>query len=265
MAFNLEVTITGLCVFRPRPTSDPEVMDVFMVAPTSHHAGNGHTIPRHYPRVFYDAAYATGSEIPPGQHHHRISLEEAVLDLSELRGKERKVPEIQYLLDIGHFAPHPLPLPNQKEPPNLAARLTLPPGSAKSPDPRPSWKLEWPDKEEKMPKAAWHVVWTISRIDGTELKWELKGLNGTPGQPLVPLHEIDGKIKLLISNVIYKESLPELPDEFPPRPGTVLEHFRAYQDLYTGEPPWPDLIYTGPGAPEGPGGTPYSCLPSGGK
>lgn len=69
-------------------------------------------------------------------------------------------------------------------------------------------------------------------------------------------------ISLLISNTVRRESSHELQGGPAPTPKTPMPHFHAFADLYDKPGPWPDLIYEGP--PAGPGGTPYTCLPSGG-
>lgn len=268
MSFNLEVTITGLCVFRPEPAppAAAKVMDVLMLELASPH-------PRHYPRVFYDAAY--DSSTPAGTAWRRIALDDAVLDLSGFAGPGGSVGPITDLVDTGALAGGQT-LPQRADEKNnqgkvlfLACRVTLPPGSAASPSPTGPWELQQkgppPTTLKTLPKAAWHVVWTVTGIPTDQLDWELRGLRDAEGQPLVPLHPIPpkkGKIKLLISNVVREESKPQLLKGVAPATGKPMPHFDAYQHIYGAPGPWPELVYMGNPAPPGSG---YSCLPSGGK
>jgi hypothetical protein len=258
MSFNLEVTITGLCVFRVRPADD--AMDVLMVA------AGGHA--RHYPRVFYNAAYDNPNPVPLGSTQRRISLEDTVLDLSTFAGQGGVLGPIPDLVDLDFVTPltdaEVLAAPSGLA--GLACRVTLPRGFVSSPNPSGPWDLQVKGKPtQRYTDAAWHVVWTVSGITATELRWELDGLRDPYGQQLVPLYPKNGKIKLLISNVVLAESKPALMAGVRPAKGTPMTHFDAYHLLYTKEKPWPaELIYDGLPAPLG-SGAPYSCLPSGGK
>jgi hypothetical protein len=265
MGFNLEVTITGLCVFRPDPANN--VMDVLMVG-SSHH-------PRHYPRVFYDAAH--DSSTPIGKASRRISLDESVLDLSQFKGAGGNLGPVPDLVDTGAIA-QPKKLPSradEKDKKNqkalvLSSRVTLPPGSITSPKPSGPWELQLGGTTlGSLPHAAWHVVWTITGIQTAQLDWELKGLRDSYGQQLQPLKPLppppppqDGWIRLLISNVVLEESEPFLMLGVNPGPKSPMPHFDAYQEIYGASGAWPDLVFMGNQSP--PPGTPYSCLPSGG-
>jgi hypothetical protein len=253
MSFDLEVTITGLCVFRPREAE--AVMDVLMIeAPANHE--------RHYPRVFYNAAYDSPM-VPLGPDSRRISLEGSVLDLSGVDGQGGALPAMPDLVDLKPFTTALTDAAVLAGPPGVGCRVSLPPGLPTSPNPSGPWELQEAAKTTLLPKRAWHVVWTISGINGPELNWQLQGLGDPYGQLLVPLYPKNGKIKLLVSNVVENESKPMLLNAVQPAKDTPMPHFDAYQALYGTPNPWPKLIYKGPPALAG-AGNPYSCLPSGG-
>jgi hypothetical protein len=268
--FNLEVTVTGLCLFLPR--GDKGKMHVLMVAPVIDPSEGAEATEPHYPRVFYDAAL--DSQVNPDQFWRAVPLESSILDLSGFPGQGvpasiPEIPEIPYLVDVRDYAPAPLPdpeaIPNPI--PNLACRLTLPRGWVTTPSPSEPWELQGPPGQNKsLGFAAWYVVWTVPCVPGSELSWKLDSLRPNyPVEPLAPLHpDKDGMIRLLVSNAVRKESTHRLLPAPRPNRGTPMPHFRAFRDVYPGRPPWPKLVYTGSPA-DGPGATPYTCLPSGGK
>jgi hypothetical protein len=264
--FNLEITITGLCLFKAGQSK----MHVLMVAPLVAPGGN---MERHYPRVFYDAAYDSG--INPGTLYRVVPLEGTILDLSGLQlqapGPTPDISKIQYLVDVSKYAANTLPDPETAQVPNLACRVSLPPGSPQTPNPVGPWNLSaaGPIQAATLTKAAWKVVWTVSGIQDTQLNWQLKPLSaGTPVEALPPLQPktVQGNrlIRLTISNVVREESSHQPATCIAPNTNANLTHFRAFGDLY-GATAWPDLTYTGPPPPPcPPTGTPYTCLPSGG-
>ncbi|SRR5712692_141128 len=259
--FTLEVTISGLCVFLPRPTK----MHVLMPGGGSGH-GSAHAMERHYPRVFYDAAYDNPDPgaLPTGAAYSAVSLEDRVLDFATPqapRGTVSGLPKL--LLDLSSFTPE-LPDPETGKIRNLGARVTLPPGTAECPDPQGAWELSWGGMTTRLERVAWHVVWTTTGMDGTSLFWRLESLNDVPGQPLRPLYPKAGYIKLLVSHVPRAESKPgPLHRGIPPLEGTPMPHFRAFADLYDSPPsPWPEMVFIGPR--EIVNSTAYACVPSGG-
>ncbi len=276
MAFDLELHISGLCVFVPDPSG--KKMHVLMVAPAGH---GGHPAVRHYPRVFYDAVH-DGSVKMRDAYWSAVPLEDMVLDLSDFSGrggKGRQLEDIQGLVDIRDYIDKPLKNPAATDLPNLAARVTLPlADDIESPIPREDWQLEQDGSANKVvPKAAWKVMWTIKGVAKPDLNWQLKPFprdrprRPIPGLPLAPLHpfEADGRkvIELHISNAVRDESGPPsrgAPD--PPASGFPMPHFNHFQDIYDNSvvaKPWPRLVYVGPSGPQR--GTQYTCLSSGGK
>jgi hypothetical protein len=258
--FTLEVTISGLCLLQPRSTK----LHVLMAASTTAHGGHG--VERHYPRVFYDAAYdsADPNVLPIGRAYSAVSLEDRVLDLATPQAPGGTVHDLPDLVvNLDPFAPHPLPDPEKEPVPNLAARVTLPPGTANCPNPQGAWELKHQGFTKVLDRVAWHVVWTIEGMDGNSLSWRLDGLNGFPGQPLRPLYAKAGFIKLLISHVPLAESKPgPLHQGIPPAEGTPMPHFMAFRDLYDWKGAWPDMLFIGPRQPVN--STAYNCVPSGG-
>ena len=203
--FTLEVTISGLCLLLPKSAK----MHVLMTASTAGHGGHGGE--RHYPRVFYDAAYdsADPAVLPTGTAYSAVSLDDRILDLATPqapRGAVDRLPDL--VVDLLDFAPHNLPDPEKEKVPNLGARLTLPPGIADCPDPQGAWEIRFQGRTTRLEKVAWHVVWTTAGMKGTSLSWRLDALNGFPGQPLAPLYPKAGFIKLLLSHVPLAESMP---------------------------------------------------------
>jgi hypothetical protein len=273
VTFDLEITITGLCLFLEAPSK----MHVLMVAPRS--PVGGKKVERHYPRVFYDAVHDTPGT-NAGTLYRVVPLEGTILDLSGLTppGPIPPISAIPGLLDVSKYTTHKLKDPELFPPPNLACRVALPApaGSPQTPDRVGPWKLTAttnPTVPEDTPAdAAWKVVWTVSGIQDTELKWKLTTLvPNTPVEILPPLQPItvggNKIIKLTISNVVRGESYHEPPKCVAPDPNAKLTHFHAFRDLYANSGSWPDLIYTGttpPVCPLGPSGTPYTCVPSGG-
>jgi hypothetical protein len=255
-------------MFVPKP--DLTKMHVLMVAPVIEPGPN--MAEPHYPRVFYDAAL--DSDVPANQYWRAVPLESAVLDLSKFKGRDAPptvpdIDEIQYLVDVRDYITDALPDPESpgNPIPNLACRLTLPPGIATTPKPSEKWKLKGPPPhaDKDLDWAAWHVVWTVPCIEGPTLPWELKKLSSDPVEPLTPLKpDGNGVIRLLISNSVRKESTHELLPAPRPKKGTPMPHFQSFRDLYKVRPSWPQLLFNGED-PTGPGGTPYTCLPSGGK
>jgi len=260
--FTLEVTISGLCVFLPKGSK----MHVLMAGGGSGH-GNGHAMERHYPRVFYDAAYDNPDPgvLPTGAAYSAISLEDRVLDLATPQAPGGTVNGLPiYLLDLSPFTP-PLPDPQVATIPNLCARVTLPPGTGECPDPQGAWELRLGGMTQVLERVGWHVVWTTAGMDGTSLSWRLDSLTDLPGHPLRPLYPKAGYVRLLVSNVPLAESKPgPLHRGIPPLEGTPMPHFHAFRDLF-GLPPssaWPDMVFVGPRVKVN--STAYSCVPSGG-
>ncbi len=260
--FALEVTMSGLCVFLPKPAK----MHVLIVGGGSGH-GTGHAMERHYPRVFYDAAYDNpdASVLPTGAAYSAVSLEDRVLDLATPQAPRGTVSGLpKFLLDLSPFTPV-LPDPETEKIPNLGARVTLPPGTADCPDPQGAWELRWGGLTSRLERVAWHVVWTTSGMDGTSLSWRLDSLNDFPGQPLRPLYPKGGSIKLLVSHVPRAESKPgPLHRGIPPLEETPMPHFHAFRDLFDfpTSTPWPEMVFIGPR--EIVNSTAYTCVPSGG-
>jgi hypothetical protein len=266
VTFDLEITITGLCLFLEAPSK----MHVLMVRPR----GN---VERHYPRVFYDAAHDSG--ISAGTLYRVVPLEGTILDLSGLTppGPIPPISAIPKLLDVSKYTTHKLKDPVLFPPPNLACRLSLPAGSPQTPDRVGPWKLTATTNPTvpvvTQTEAAWKVVWTVSGIQGNAMNWQLNpSVPGTPVELLPPLQPItiggNKVIRLTISNVVRGESYHEPPKCVAPNTNAKLTHFHAFRDLYANSGSWPDLIYTGTTPPvcppSGPSGTPYTCLPSGG-
>jgi hypothetical protein len=260
--FTLEVTISGLCVFLPKAAK----MHVLIVGGGGH--DGGHAMERHYPRVFYDAAYDNpdSSVLAVGAGYSAVSLEDRVLDLATAQapgGTVEGIPKL--LLDLSAFTPV-LPDPETAKIPNLGARVTLPPGTAVCPDPQGAWELRLQGKKTQvLDRVAWHVVWTTTGMDGTSLSWRLDSLNDFPGQPLRPLYPKGGYIKLLVSHVPLAESKPgPLHRGIPPLEGTPMPHFHAFRDLFDlpASSPWPEMVFVGPR--EIVNSTAYTCVPSGG-
>ena len=260
--FTLEVTVSGLCVFLPRPT----MMHVLMVSGTTHGDGNGngHMMERHYPRVFYDAAYDNPDPnvIPTGAAYSAVALDDRILDLATPQAPGGTVSGLpDYLLDLSFLTP---PLPDPDQIPNLNALLTLPPGVGVCPNPQGAWELRLGPLDTVYDQVGWYVVWTISGMQGNSLSWQLDSLTALPGLPLRPLYPKAGYIRMLASNVPLSESQPgPLYEGIPPAEGTPMPHFAAFRDVFVPYPTaWPDMVYIGPRQPVH--STAYSCVPSGG-
>ena len=257
--FTLEVTISGLCLLLAKPTK----LHVLMAASTPGHGGHAHE--RHYPRVFYDAAYdsADPKVLPTGTAYSGVSLEDRVLDLATPQAPGGTVEHLRDpIVNLTPFQPHVLPDPEEVKIPNLGARLSLPPGTLDCPDPQGAWEIRFQGQTTRLDKVAWHVVWTTAGMKGASLSWRLEGLNGFPGQPLNPLYPKAGWIKLLVSHVPLAESKPgPLHRGIPPAEGTPMPHFMAFMDLYGYSGPWPDLVFVGPR--QRVNSTAYNCVPSG--
>jgi len=266
--FDLEVTIWGLCLFW-KPDQPQTTQHVLLVKPDPNQAQK---VEQHFPRVYYDAKYDCNVE--GGKFWRTVPLEGTLLDLSAFKGTESTIKLPDDLLDISPFTP-PLPDPKVANPPNLACRVTLPPGVATDGGyPIKGFFIKPPGEPPKRPEErklltlASKVVWTIHGIRGTELSWKLNPLNPCVAgcgveqpPPLKP--SSDRKIELYISNVVLKEIGHEpgtYPDSIPCN--LRVPHFTAFFDLYTTRGPRPELINTRAGCP--PMGTPYTCLPSGG-
>jgi len=267
--FDLEVSFAGLCFFwlQPQQTPPPTTQHILLVAPDQRPDPSGN-LEQHYPRVYYDAVY--DSQVAPGTFSRTVPLDETVLDLSAFKGRESTIPAIPDLLDIRPYrakyvTPVPLPDPKTTKPPNLACRVTLPPGTATSMTTEDWFVLEAGKPSGPM-KLAFLVVWTVHGIPGTQLAWKLDPLS-TPAKapitPLQPLKPSGGKIKLYISNVRLAETGPKTaPFPLPPPCGLRMPHFKAYRHLFGGPGTWPELVNNRSECP--PLGTPYTCLPSGG-
>jgi len=266
--FDLEITITGLCLF----LAAPKKMHVLMVAPVGNAA---QPVERHYPRVFYDAAYDSG--IGAGTLYRVVPLEGTILDLSGLQVQTPApaISAIPDLVDVSNYADHGLGDPETNPPPNLACRVSLPPGKVQTPDMVGPWNLSAMTTPAgkaipaaTLKQAVWKVVWTVS-VQDTALNWQLKPLvANTPVEMLPKLQPINvggsKVIRLTISNVVRGESFHQPPMCVAPNTNANLTHFHAFGDLY-GATAWPDLTYTGTApTPCPPSGTPYTCLPSGG-
>jgi hypothetical protein len=266
MAFNLEITITGLCMFVPRSESR---MDVLMVA-----AGGGMggcrcgCMQRHYARVFYDAAY--NSDDPnalPGECVG-IALEDRLLDLTQLGGNGETVKPLRNLVDVGAIVGKSVSS-DLNAIPSLAACVALPPGFVAYSLPYGPWELYAPGAGVNTLLLPYYVVWTIEGIDDTELRWELRGLGGLPDQPLAPLYPKRGQagnaIKLTACNVTKSHANCNVVGDpgSPPPPNYPMDHFEAFYDLYDWDGFRPVPIY----APKQSGAsksTAYTCVPSGG-
>jgi hypothetical protein len=260
-SFTLEVTISGLCVFLPKPTK----MHVLVVGGSGN--GGGHAMERHYPRIFYDAAYdSPDPDVPAtGAAYSAISLEDRVLDLATPQAPGGTVSGLpQYLLDLSDFTPV-LPDPESATIPNLAARLALPPGTGVCPDPQGAWELQsGGTTTQVLDQVGWYVVWTTQGMTGNSLSWRLDSLTDFPGQPLRPLYPKAGYVRLLVSNVQLAESRPgPLHRGIPPQEGTPMPHFHAFRYVFDPLPAtWPEMVFVGPRQPVN--STAYSCVPSGG-
>jgi hypothetical protein len=265
------------------PWKPKDKMHVLMVAPVLDHGGAGgagdNRASLHYPRVFYDATY-DDSNMPKGQVWRVVPLEGTVLDLSAFKGvadtaKNPEIPEIKdmkNLVDVSPYMSNALGDVEQVPPPeNMGSRLTLPRGKADtSTYVSNPWRLEGPPghSDNAIGDAAWAVVWTVQGISESEMKWELNRLYQPENlkiEPLPPLHpDQNGKIKLLVSNVVRKESFHELGAYPRPVQDTPMPHFEAFRDVCKGRPSWPKLVYKANQPPPPPRGTPYTCVPSGG-
>jgi len=266
--FDLEITITGLCLFWSPRSGAQTIQHVLMVAP-------GGNVEPHYPRVFYDAVYDGQGQA--GQFWRTVPLEGTELDLSSYgQAKGTTIPTIPDLLDISWITQQQ-GLPDIGNPtvyrPNLGCRLSLPYGDIKT-DKSDGWVLQAPLGPLGPKPLVWRVVWTIKGIDTAKglLEWKdnLKPLKTGPGaapiEPLAPLKPKGGLIQLTISNVILEEAGHATQTAaMPPACNTQLPHFQSFRDLYGPPGPWPILVnQTSCPAGAPPQGTPYSCLPSGG-
>ncbi|MGH7517283.1 MAG: hypothetical protein ACREOC_07415 [Gemmatimonadales bacterium] len=274
MAFDLEITITGLCVFVPDPAQ--KQVHVLMVEPGPHH-GAAH---RHYPRLFYDAAHDSSAK--PKKFWRVVPLDRTVLDLSGVGGGGKyggKLSDIKNLVDISQDV-QPMPKPADTPKDGLSCLVTLPLATKKieSPNAKGKWELRGKKGTKTMDEAAWLIEWIVEGSAGSDLALQLQAFTGEtiPTFPRQPLNSIeDGNrqvIRIHLSNVVLRESAPPnmLLQPFPESQGK-MPHFDAYRDFYkqagSTTDPWPELVYTGPVFSEtGRGrGTQYSCLPSGGK
>src|SRR6266536_2299412 len=162
--FDLEVTISGLCLLRPRDAKD--AMHVLLADHSTEHC----------PLVFYD------STSPP------IKLKGMKLDLTACKGKQTTIPDIDadktipqvhtILADSGN-KPKASPDPDKVKIPHLAAHVVLPPGDKLPfPDqggPRGPWNAE----VKGVPTTrdlylAWYVVWRVTGIKVDPLPWKLE-------------------------------------------------------------------------------------------
>jgi hypothetical protein len=266
--FDLEVTISGLCLLRPKDTKDG--MHVLLADHSTEHC----------PLVFYD------SSSPP------VKLKGMKLDLTACKGKQTTVPDIDadkaipqvhtILADSG-TKPKPLPDPDKVKIPHLAARVILPPGDKLDfPDePRGPWNAE----VKNVPTTrdlwlSWYVVWQVTgiEIDGDELPWKAEHLNGSAALDLPHVRPTGGWIRLVLSNLppVGKPdcSTPDASDNPGKRPpagkepdkGTMMHHFRGLYGLYNLDAhstKLPDLVYRG-GEESAALGTAYNCVTSGG-
>jgi hypothetical protein len=275
--FNLEVTITGLCLHLPWPKS--KKMHVLMA--------DGHGTP-HCPLIFYDKT------------SRPVKLKGMRLDLTDCKGSQSTVPDFdtmpelalvhEILLANGNKV-DPLPDPDDptaKKIPHVAGRVVLPPGSKEKfpDDPKGPWDAERPRGHVRKSgmRLAWYVVWHVTGIPGDRLPWKIAPLTGSGTSEKLPeLHpDADGWIRLVISNLPPVDkpdcSNPDSKDNFGSRPpagkapdnGTPMHHFRDFYGLYGLDPnsgDLPDLVYRGPETGVGAGaaaGTAYNCATSGG-
>ncbi len=274
MAFDLEVSITGLCVFVPDASQSH--MHVLMVEPGAFHGGGAHQHPRHYPRIFYDAVH-DNSRVKRRTFWRVVPLDQTVLDLSRIGGNGSKGGTLTDIPDLVDITPYVSALadPTATSLPGLICRVTLPLATKiRSPEAKGTWELRSPPRQPAiLNQAAWRIVWTVGGIPGTNLPLQLEAFTGEsiPTVAMAPLRPIKEKkrrvVRLFISNVVRSESGPIRGVTVPPPTGTPMPHFDAFRDFYAvagpTTVPWPDLVYTGPLSARR--GTQYSCTPSGAR
>jgi len=271
--FNLEVTVTGLCLLLPR--DETKKLHVLMAKP-------GHGMP-HEPLLHYD------ENLPP------VELHGMRLDLTGCKGTKgtltipdiRQIPEIadvdQILsdaLDAGAYTPLPKD-PEKAEIPHLAAHVVLPPGKKQPfspPDtggPVGPWATNKGKKLTTDLRLAWYFVWEVRGIPipkpGYELPWTWGRLSKSGAEASKKLPQIrpepGGWVKLVVSNLPpgeYAGSRP--PAGKDPGKGHPMQHFRGFYGLYgldPVDPNLPDLIFKG-GKVLAAVGTAYNCATSGG-
>jgi len=262
-----------MCLFIP-DTRNPQncLMHVLLLALDQTRPMCGMDMPRHYPRVSYNAAYSQAGAKELTGDRCCISMDDKLLDLGTRGSIDGGVALHPMIADLTPLVPPLDPQWVTSEPGlKVAARVTLPPGSVTpccGPD---KWRLG-----RTLGQAAFEVTWTctMNTADATpdQLEWELGGLRGDGGQPLVSLHPIaDEKdreltIDLLVTNVPAKEPIRNSESKHPkPQHGDPVPHFAAYYDLF--DVKGPDLTYdSGPSSTaDGSGGLAmtsdaYTCM-----
>jgi len=271
--FNLEVTITGLCMHLPKPATTK--MHVLMA--------DGHGTP-HCPLVFYDKTS------PP------VDLKGMRLDLTDCKGDQstvldlNKIPNLALVHEVlaANGAPPP-PLPDPDDPtapkiPNVAARVVLPPAELRGPKhpAKGPWNAEHPRGTVLAGQSGklltWYLVWRVTGIPRDPLPWKITTLTGSGTSKKLPeLHpDSKGMIRLVISNlppvVVLDCSKQNTPSEDPdpgmaPKKGILMGHFRGFYALYGLNPnsgDLPDLVYDGPEGSGAAASTAYNCATSGG-
>ncbi|HEY7766751.1 hypothetical protein [Longimicrobium sp.] len=266
MAITLNIDFVGLCLFAedrtPEDGGAPK-LHVLLLAPdldpdpVGHGGGHGGGHVRHHPRLFYDTAYNTAGAGGLTDEFSSISLEDKALDLSAIRGEfNPSLPALPSLTDLtGSVVPRFRVGPDPEK--LISARVTLASGSGTPViAPRP-WKLA----QMTGITIAHKTRWTMT-LDADRLNWELLGLNSRGGQPLVPLHPVNGAIDLRIVNLPLADLSPTDPDVDEPPRGHEMKHFSPFYAALADPPPVKERhvpIWDGPGTGGGPIGKNFNC------
>lgn len=240
MSFDLEISITGLCLFVP----DGKRLHVLLM--NHHHA-------RHHARLIYDKVY---EQNPTDQVLRCQPLDGFALILENLGNViEQDVelpPEIVKLHEISGACKVPRRYLEGGPQPEVSARITLGSGGFAGIGPKARWKVtERPIAGKWTGEITTTVKWTISGIEGDQLRDQWRFLDLATGQdgfklPLYPDAD-SGVIRIEIYNSLPEDLPPVTRTRWPEREDRA-EHFESYFSV-CGAPPVVPVLDEPPPAP----------------
>jgi hypothetical protein len=236
MSFNLEITITGMCLYVP--DVEKRLLHVLLVRYDGHHS-NGHHADcpdRHFARLVYDKAYLDeeASHLSGGMSCDDLTRCALLLDGFD---DALKLDLPDQIVDLNEIAPGGNLEPNcvrNNPPPTVAARVTLGAGSITD------WEQGdiWYPSSSPEGRITTAVDWTISNIQDEALRLDILNLDDeTQVRRQLILHPKNNFVKLYIYNATI-DGLPPAEEKDPQaiNKDQPAKHFDGYYQLYQGAP-----------------------------
>jgi hypothetical protein len=233
MAFDLDITITGISMFVP--LSQPAPVTHLLFPNTRSICVSANDVPPHDVQLICDWQFVVGGAAGSHDPDRRINLFRRAIDIGSL-GAVQGQPDFPSIMpNMADLVAGPLkPRALEMRPPEeVAARFTLPRGCVTQYEPGATWKLA-----NAVRRMSFSLTWTARQIEGDCLTLRVLNIDDESTVETLELQPVAGRIEFVLNHLPPKRAGAHVHEVDPGG------HFRAYYCSFDERTPGPTPTLT---------------------